>query len=723
MESETNMTALAQDQLYQLLPTLYRLRDADRGEPLRALLAVIGHELQGIEADIDALYDNWFVETAVDWLVPYIGDLLGVRGLYSAPTTAFTQRAYVANTLSYRRRKGTAHVLEDLARDVTGWPARAIEFFEILATTQYMNHIRLFNQVTPDLRDLNQLDLIGTPFERTPRTAEVRHINNRRGKYNISNIGLFLWRLQNYPLEGVMPRQSITQPHGYHFSPLGNPAPLFNAPLDEQSEVLASDQSSSTGELQVPTPIRRVAFHEDLTNYQTRYAAVPIVDRPANSNFYGPRRSLSIVTDGTRVPPMNIVCQDLRNWDRPPAGKVAVDVVLGRLTFATGEEPEDVRVAFNYGFSADIGGGPYPRTMTLSEPDPTIWQITLQAGDTLAQALNDWAASANPKGLITIGDSATYDANVTINLPAHGWLVIEAADGERPHFQANSGIFVNAPIVPAPSSNAATLKLSGLLIEGSVEVEGKVDVTISDGTLVPGRALNEDGSPAQPDQASLIATNTDVIDLAVTIARSIVGPIRMPAECKSLLVQDSIIAAPARDPQPRVAAIAANDDATLPGPVTSIERCTIFGAVNVKELSLASEAIFMQPVNAERRQVGCVRFSHVPQGSRTPRRYHCQPDLAMEQRAKELNVETLPLSEEGPIRIRVRPEFTRTQYGAAAFAQLGQSCAEEIRRGAEDGSEMGVFNLLKQPQREGSLRIALDEYLRFGLEAGIFFVT
>jgi hypothetical protein len=43
--------------------------------------------------------------------------------------------------------------------------------------------------------------------------------------------------------------------------------------------------------------------------------------------------------------------------------------------------------------------------------------------------------------------------------------------------------------------------------------------------------------------------------------------------------------------------------------------------------------------------------------------------------------------------------------------------------GAEDGSEMGVFSLLQQPQREANLRIALDEYLRFGLEAGIFFVT
>jgi hypothetical protein len=126
---------------------------------------------------------------------------------------------------------------------------------------------------------------------------------------------------------------------------------------------------------------------------------------------------------------------------------------------------------------------------------------------------------------------------------------------------------------------------------------------------------------------------------------------------------------------------------------------------------------------AERRQVGCVRFSHVPQDSHTPRRYRCQPDLALTQREKELNVNVLPSAEENAIRIRVWPEFTRARYGEPAYLQLSATCADEIRQGAEDQSEMGVFCMLKQPQREGNLRIALDEYLRFGLEAGIFFVT
>ena len=46
----------------------------------------------------------------------------------------------------------------------------------------------------------------------------------------------------------------------------------------------------------------------------------------------------------------------------------------------------------------------------------------------------------------------------------------------------------------------------------------------------------------------------------------------------------------------------------------------------------------------------------------------------------------------------------------------------QIRTGADNGSEMGAFNFLRQVQREANIRIVLDEYLRFGMEAGLFFV-
>ena len=67
--------------------------------------------------------------------------------------------------------------------------------------------------------------------------------------------------------------------------------------------------------------------------------------------------------------------------------------------------------------------------------------------------------------------------------------------------------------------------------------------------------------------------------------------------------------------------------------------------------------------------------------------------------------------------------FTALEYGKPAYAQLSVNCPDEIRNGGENGSEMGVFNHLLQSQREANIRTNLQEYLRFGLEAGLFFVN
>ena len=111
------------ESLYALLPAIHRVRDAAQGEVLKELLTVVAEQLRAVEEDIDQLYDNLFIETCADWAVPYIGDLIGYRALHGAQGTLRSSRAEVANTIAYRRRKGTAAVLEQLARDVTGWDA------------------------------------------------------------------------------------------------------------------------------------------------------------------------------------------------------------------------------------------------------------------------------------------------------------------------------------------------------------------------------------------------------------------------------------------------------------------------------------------------------------------------------------------------------------------------------------------------------------------------
>jgi hypothetical protein len=711
---------MTSDRLYELLPAVYRVRDAENHEALRALMSIISDELNVVEADITGLYENWFIETADEWVVPYIGDLLGVRGLSTIKTTSFSQRAYVANTFFYRRRKGTARILARLARDVTGWSAIAVEYFQRLQTTQYMNHIRLFNS-NPDLRDVNRLNLLDSAFDTLPHTADVRHISSRRGKHNIKNVGIFLWRLQNYALVDAAARRS-SMGYGWHFSSLGNPIPLFNEPQGEDSPP----------EQQVSGSIRPLEFFLELRDVQTHMHANSYTSQLAP--YYGAGRSLSIAKDGVNIAPDEIMCKNLGIWERPPAGLVAVDVSRGRITFAAGEEPaNEVKVSYNYGFSADIGGGPYNRRERMVQIIlGQINELSVGQGKTyssIADALADWTDPTKlnrAPTVIRIYDSGIYDANLAIDLPEHGQLVIDAENGERPTLINAFPLKIAAPEIPASPQATATLTLSGLIIEGSLEVSGKLNLIIRDCTLVPGQALDEDGYPKNPTEPSLWVTGTDVTDLTVLVERSILGAIEMAAECKSLQITDSIVDASRPKDADAPARTAIGGGGPNPGPVTTLERVTIFGEVYVKVLELASNVIFTSPVYAERRQEGCVRFSLVPFCSRTPRRFQSQPDLALAARAKAMgftSVAGLSQEEYEETAWRVRAQFTSLRYGNPAFAQIAQVCADEIRTGAEDGSEMGAFCMLQQPQREANLRVALEEYLRFGLEAGIFYVT
>src|SRR3954452_3786513 len=123
--------------LFRLLPAFDRLRDIElsdtslpdgRGDgPLKALLGLIAEQMAVLEENMDQLYDDQFIETCAEWVAPYIGDLVGYRTLYGVAPRISSPRAEVAHTIGFRRRKGTASMLEQLARDVTGWNARAVE--------------------------------------------------------------------------------------------------------------------------------------------------------------------------------------------------------------------------------------------------------------------------------------------------------------------------------------------------------------------------------------------------------------------------------------------------------------------------------------------------------------------------------------------------------------------------------------------------------------------
>ncbi len=348
------------DYLYDLLPVVYRMRDGEQGERLRAFLQVVAEQAQVVEDDITQLYENWFIETCQEWVVPYIGDLIGYLPVHEAGepgqnTTARGQernkilipRREVAKTIRYRQRKGTLALLEVLANDITEWPARAVEFFKLLGCTQAINHLRLRRGQTIDLRDGARLDLLDGPFDPFAHTVDIRRINStqRIGCYNLPSVGVFVWRLKSYSITRAPACHVDEEPGCYTFSALGNDVPLYTRPAPE------SDPTHIAEEINLPVPIRRRAFEERrvVDNHEQVFASPKYYGWQENIVSGRPEEAKSVAVwapgwphedSPELIPAQRVVPADLTGWVyRPPRGKVAVDPQLGRIAFPEVHQP------------------------------------------------------------------------------------------------------------------------------------------------------------------------------------------------------------------------------------------------------------------------------------------------------------------------------------------------------------------------------------------------
>jgi len=363
------------DRLYELVPVVYRLRDAEQGYPLRALLQVIAEQANLIEDDIARLYENWFIETCDDWVVPYIGALVGYQpvaaavdtGRRGAPAALMSSRREVANTIRFRRRKGTASLIEELARAVSGWPARATEFYRQLGVTQNLNFLHLGRGRTAELRDGDALDDLDGAFDEMAHAVDLRRVGSRHfpGRDNVPDFGVFIWRLKSYTVTQTQAYcHEEVSPSCYSFSPLGNDTPLYTNP--------AAAPPSAAADLRLPVPVRRRRFEAreiDETSGKL-VSGVPF--------YYGEGKSLTIWTGSppAKFPIKQIVPTDLSDWSyRPLPDQIAVDPQLGRIKFAPGQSRKNpVWVSYSYGFSADMGGGEYQRPMR-APAGATIYQV------------------------------------------------------------------------------------------------------------------------------------------------------------------------------------------------------------------------------------------------------------------------------------------------------------------------------------------------------------
>src|SRR5215469_12935527 len=126
------------DKLWSLLPAVYRTLDTDQfgvKGPLRELIQRIGSTAAALRRSMDRLWEDQSIETCDDWVIPYIADLLDTRLVLGLDPRG--QRLDVANTIDYRRRKGTLGVLEQVAADISGWDAKAVDFFRRLSRSRH----------------------------------------------------------------------------------------------------------------------------------------------------------------------------------------------------------------------------------------------------------------------------------------------------------------------------------------------------------------------------------------------------------------------------------------------------------------------------------------------------------------------------------------------------------------------------------------------------------
>jgi hypothetical protein len=567
------------DRLWQLLPRVYRRLDSDDPSitgPLQELLTRIGMQVAVVRRSIDRLWADQSIETSDDWVIPYIGDLLDTNLVNGLDPRG--QRLDVAKTIHYRRRKGTVAVLEELARDVTGWDAHIVEAFRRLSRTRHnldppvgpgplaaalptacptptppvgapqpsdlLRHEGLIGELTAtpaggfaDLRSPHGAALADTPFDEFFHTADLRLGQGALGWYGIPKLLVFLWRRQSFQLVDGTPVAVRGCPSQYVFDPTGREIQLYLPPPPPEADDEV-DSWTSAAEWQTPGPLTA--------------SLLEAIQDPGNAPTEQPQHAP--YPDANEIPPLYGATTGT------PAEPAVIDVwpELGRFTLVS-TLADPLTVSYQFALPAPIGAVPYDRTLYRDPPAVVAPEAQVAGGSGLDAQL----AGSGGAGTVTIADSNTYTALSDVGSTAApiGSLLIRAGDDQRPCVRlkrAASGQPPNAWVFTGGDPVNSQLVLDGLLVSGgdivlrgafaSVRLTG---CTTDPGTLdATGAALGKsvDGRPLAPTRIWIEADPNAKADAAGAIGRlaidhCILGPIRTRngGAVETLSISDSIV--------------------------------------------------------------------------------------------------------------------------------------------------------------------------------------
>ena len=468
--------------LYQQLPEIYRIKDAEQrpSNQLKAYMGILDEILVGVRDNVEALYHDFFIETCDEWLIPYLADLLGVSHLSGDP---WTLRADIARTVFHRRRKGTLGAVESLSHSLTGWAAHAVEYRERLAWNQHLNHQRpdaggqpplslltdIVSQVRggmANLRDPAQLSFLDDAFDPFSHVVDVKPGQVGAPRYNLPNLGVYLWRLKDYQVPVADP--GLSQAAAVVPANAGDAAAVVRALVHPQGDPLVLFNTHRYGADKdppdlslvdaVPGPMPWARLSSDTpTGNPTAYVAVETyVGTPAqpSADAVGLILYLPNAFAGTN---WRFRGANLCAWEEgisPPLreNEIAIDPERGRVLFGLSDLAGEATplaagllISYTYGFSGPTGAHPLVR-----EDTPSMWQeqavvqrnVSGGGPTALRDALADLDAATQPV-VVEIQDSRTYslDLNGVLGHGAEGGeptlllatsLWIRAASGQRP---------------------------------------------------------------------------------------------------------------------------------------------------------------------------------------------------------------------------------------------------------------------------------------------------
>jgi len=458
--------------LFERLPEIYRIRDAEQSPPdqLRAYLAAVEYAFGSLHENIAQLYEDLFIDTCDDWVIPYLADLLGTSHLKGE---ARTLRADVADTIALRRRKGTLGAIERLAVNLTGWACRGVELRENLAWSQHLNHQRpdaggappygaasltrfdVPRGGTAPLRDPAALALLGTPFDTFAYTADVKPALDDTRHINLPNLAVFLWRLAAYRLQPGLPlAKGVTdlgpQPAGlarfalrFDLHPLDLPVRLFNTsrPGFRRAETSGGIVAPLTAADAVPGPMLDARLTSDSpAGHPEAYVAVDFFNELASppTGFdlgdVGLHLFLPQSLEPLLIPPPpqtewrwifrgDNLCAWETGLRRPlRSGEIVIDPDIGRVLIGMDSEAQrdllitpdgggfasGLYASYTYGAVGPVGAHPVTRVFPASITPVELRTVGAVTGGVSLQTALDGLDGATQPVVIEIHDSLVH---------------------------------------------------------------------------------------------------------------------------------------------------------------------------------------------------------------------------------------------------------------------------------------------------------------------------